>query len=360
VGLVAAAVLITAVGGLRRRLAKLETGSERYQKVTGRKWVRALLWIFFGGQKKSYEELAARRIGLPVRPMGVIAAVLVIALVWVGALFFSEPLVTAALTRGLERANGATVDVESASVDFPESRLLVTGLAVADRENLDTDLFRASQLEGKLSNADLLRKRLAIDLLVAADASTGEARRTPGVLVGPRREPPPPDRPGEGKTIEEYLKEAEKWKDRLEQARRWLDEISRKREEDVPTDPDAPEKRETLRERLEREIAEKGYANVTAAHLVEGAPTLLVRETRVEGMTAARAPGEIFDITALNISTQPWLVEGAPQVTVRSRSGAYEADIALASVSALGGPGGADSTITLARRGIPGDTVSQA
>jgi uncharacterized protein (TIGR03546 family) len=361
-GLLAAAALVTAITNLRRRLAKLEAGSERYQKITGRKWAKGLIWIFFGGQKKSYEELAAKRIGLPIRPMGVIAAILVIGLVWVGAMFFSEPLVTAALTSGLQRANGATVDVGSASVDFSESRLLVTSLAMADPEALDTDLFRASRLEGKLSNADLLRKRLAIDLLVAADASTGAQRKTPGVLVGPRKKPPPPKRPGEGKTIEEYLAEAEKWKDRLQQARRWLDEISRKKEEDAPTDPSAPppDKRETLRERLEREIAEKGYPRVTAAHLVEGAPTLLVRETRVEGMTAAQAPGEIFDITALNVSTQPWLVEDAPHLTVRSRSGAYEADIALASVSAPGGAGGETSTLTLARRGIPGDTVSQA
>jgi uncharacterized protein (TIGR03546 family) len=361
-GLIAAAVLITAITNLRRRLAKLESGSERYQKITGRKWVKGLTWIFFGGQKKTYEELAAKRIGLPVRPLGVVAAVLVIAFVWVGAMFFSEPLVTAALTRGLERANGATVDVQSADVNFRESRLLVTGLAMADPENLDTDLFRASSVEGKLSNADLLRKRLAIDLLVAADASTGAQRKSPGVLVGPRREPPEPKRPGEGKGIEEYLKEAEKWKDRLEQARRWLDEISRDDPDKPadPTDPSAPppDKRETLRERLEREIAEKGYANVSAAHLVEGAPTLLVRETRVEGMTAAQAPDEIFDITALNISTQPWLVDDPPQVTVRSRSGAYAADVALAHVAR--GSGGANSTLTLARRGIPGDRVSQS
>ncbi len=360
VGILAAIVLSAALLRLRRKLASLESGSERYQKITGRKWVKGLTWIFFGGQKKTYEELLQKRVGLPIRPMGVLAAILIVGLVWVGTLFFSEPLVTMALQRGLERANGATVDVASADVDLSEGRLLVTSLAMADPEALDTDLFRAAQIEGKLSNANLLRKRLAIDLLVATDASTGAARRTPGVLVGPRREPPEPLPPGEGKTIEEYLKQAEKWKDRLEQARRWLENLSRKREDAKPdpTDPSAPpeDRRETLRERLEREIAEKGYTRVTAAHLVEGAPTFLVRESRVEGMTAAQAPGEIFDVIAVNLSTQPWLVEAPPQVTVRSRSGAYEADIALGSVSGSGVP----STLTLARRGIPGDEVSQA
>src|SRR5690606_40893118 len=58
-GLVAATVLVTAVMRLRRQLAKLESGSERYQKITGRKPVKAIMWIFFGGQKKTYEELAA-------------------------------------------------------------------------------------------------------------------------------------------------------------------------------------------------------------------------------------------------------------------------------------------------------------
>ena len=57
---------------------------------------------------------------------------LVVALLWIGQMFFAEPFVTAALQSGLERANGATVDVDSAELDLRKGRLTVHGLAMAD------------------------------------------------------------------------------------------------------------------------------------------------------------------------------------------------------------------------------------
>lgn len=357
VGVAAAVALVFAIGALRRKLAGLEHGSERYQKATSKKWVRTLVWIFFGTQKKSYEELMAKRIGLPVRPLGVVAALVLVGFVWVLSMFLAEPVVTYAMKTGLERANGATVDVESADLDLSSGEIVVTGLAMADPQDLGTDIFRAARLDGKVSNADLLRKRFAVDRLVASEASTGERRSTPGVLVGPKREPSEAQ-PGEGKTLEDYLEQAQKWKERLKQAREWLEKTSEKRPGEEDTGPGAPpaDRQETLRERLAREVAEKGYAMVAADHLVDQAPKVLVREVVVEGMTAADAPGEVFDARAENLSSQPWLVEGAPRVSVKSRSGLYEADVVLASASA----GGGNSTMLLARRGIPAEDVSTA
>lgn len=357
VGAAASAVMVIAIGRLRRKLADMEEGSERYKKATSKKWVRSLVWIFFGGHKKSYAELSAKRVGLPIRPLGVVVALLIVGLVWVGTMFLAEPVVTYAMKAGLERANGATVDVGSADIDLSSGQIVVTSLAMADPEKLGTDLFRAAKIEGQLSNADLLRKRFAIDRLVASEASTGEARKIPGVLVGPRPKPPEPT--GEGKTLEDYLKQAEKWKGRLKQAREWLEKINEKKPgEEAEPGPGAPPegKKETLRERLAREIAEKGYAHVAASHLVDGAPSVLIREVIVEGMTAADAPGEVFDARGENLSTQPWLVEGAPKVRVSSRSGLYEADVTLGSLAS----GDGNSTLLLARRGIPADRVSSA
>lgn len=357
VGAACATALVLALVRLRRTLAGLESGSDRYKKATGKKWVRSLIWVFFGKQKKTYQEIMARRIGLPVRPVGIVAAVLLVALVWVASMFLAEPVVTYALKTGLERANGATVDVASADLDLSSGRLTVTGLAMADPRALQTDVFRAARLEGLVSNADLWRKRFAIDSLVASEASTGERRATPGVLVGPQREPPEAEE-GEGKTLEDYVRQAEAWKQRLTQAREWLEKVGERRPGEDDTGPGAPPEaqRETLRERLAREIAEKGYARVAADHLVDRAPTVLVREVVVDGMTAADAPGEVFDARGENLSTQPWLVEGAPRISVRSRSGLYEADVVLAGASATGG----DSTLLLARRGIPAERVSGA
>lgn len=356
VGALASAAMVLAIGRLRRKLAGLEEGSERYKKATSNRWVRGLVWLLFGKQKKTYQELAAKRVGLPVRPLGIVVAVLMVGLSWIATMFLAEPVVTYAMKAGLERANGATVDVGSADIDLSSGQIFVTSLAMADPEDLRTDLFRAAKLEGEFSNADLLRKRFAIDRLVASEASTGEQRATPGILIGPRREPPEPE--GEGKTLEDYLEQAETWKNRLKQAREWLEKASDKKPGEEDTGPGAaPEdKKESFRDRLEREIAEKGYAFVAADHLVDDAPKFLVREILVEGMTSADVPGEVFDARAENVSTQPWLVDGAPKVTVRSRSGLYEADITLGSAAR----GGGNSTLLLARRDMPAERVAAA
>ena len=64
----------------------------------------------------------------------------------------------------------ATVDLERADVDLAAGRMTVTGLAVADPNALDTDLFRASTIEADVSATNLLRKRLKIDRIVMSDA----------------------------------------------------------------------------------------------------------------------------------------------------------------------------------------------
>ena len=56
-----------------------------------------------------------------------------------------------------------------------------------------------------------------------SQASTGAKRETPGKLSGSA--PEPEDTPAEVKTIDDYLKVAEEWRERLAQVRRWLEEM---------------------------------------------------------------------------------------------------------------------------------------
>src|SRR5690606_31874518 len=113
---------------------------------------------------------------------------------------------------GLERANGATVDLERAELELGNGKLVVSGLAMADPEELETDLFRATTLEADISQADLLRKRMHIERLTISGASTGEKRPLPGELTRPRPKltTPPIVEEGDRKTLDDYLREAEK------------------------------------------------------------------------------------------------------------------------------------------------------
>lgn len=353
-GLLAAAGVLALLRSAWRRLAKLEDGSEAYKKAMGRWWVRALAWLFIGpGGKKSFGELTRRARGNPVRPLGVVFALLVVGLIVVVQMFASGPIIAALLQRGLERANGATVDVGNADLDLGKGRLVVTGLAMADAGKLSTDLFRAARVEADISAADLLRKRLAMDSITFVDASSGEARKTPGRLVGPPPTPVEEPRAPSEKTIDDYLKDAKLWKERLAQARVWLDRLSGGRAQ-TPPDKGPGAKQETLRQRLEREVREKGYARVTADHLVEGSPTLLIRELTAEGVRAAQLGGDTVDVRAQNLSTNPSLVPDPAIVRIATRSDRLRADVEIPGASA----GVAPIRLEFAFNGVPADTIA--
>ena len=73
------------------------------------------------------------------------------------------PVLTSALKNQLEAANGATVEVGAVELDFSDSRLTIRNLAIADPEDLGTDIFRAALLEADIGAFDFLRKRLTIE-----------------------------------------------------------------------------------------------------------------------------------------------------------------------------------------------------
>ncbi|MEC9372326.1 MAG: DUF2062 domain-containing protein [Planctomycetota bacterium] len=353
-GAVLAAILLAIVTTFRRRMSKLEEGSERYRQYMSKWWTKLLLFVFVGGGKgkKTYEELLQRRFGNPIRIVGVVFAVAVVGLLTVVYLFAQGPIVTAAIQRGLERANGATVDISEAQVDLPNGRLTLVGLAMADPNNLSTDLLRAQTIEADISANRLLRKRIGLDRVVISEAVSGEQRRVPGRIIGPRPKPPvaPPDKQPEEKTIDDYIAEAQQWKDRLAQARRWLEKITAKGDpEDQP--------KETRNERIARQIRDLGRARVRAVHLIEGEPTVVISVLITEGLRVAELEDEVLDITAQNLSTQPWLLEEPARVTVNSRSGDISADINL--LAAAKQPAGANR-IDLKYNNIPGDEVGRA
>lgn len=344
-GISLAVILVSVVMGYRKKMSGMEEGSEKYQKYTSKRWVRIVTWILLGSGKgrKSYAELMKKKVGLPVRVTGVILVGLLVALVFILQSFFSEPIVTALLKNGLEKANGATVDVGKADLSLKTGKLTIQNLALADagkaepNGRINTDLLRVATLDADIGGADLLRGRIALDNAVLAGTSHGDKRAIPGTLLRKPTPPPPPPPPtGNEKTLDEYLAEAKLWRERLQQVQQWLDWIDKQRpQEGVPTTHG--QKAETLKERLEREARELGFKNVIASHLITGAPTLLVRNALVKDLTTPDAPGK-YEVQAQNISTQPWLLDQPPRVTVKAAAGDFRADLTLGSSARVPAP----------------------
>jgi hypothetical protein len=334
-GVVAGFLISLTLRGFRAAMGKVEAGSSLYAKAKGNPIARFLAWVLFGKKhpRDSYTDVAARKVGNPIRIWGVVVVALLVGGVVFGQGYLTGPLLTRELKSGLEAANGATVDVEGVDLDLAKNHIAVRELALCDKQALDHDLFRAALLEGQLSGSDLLRKRLKIDRLVAKDAHHGAPRATPGRLVTPPTEPsPPPPAEGGSKTLDDYLADAKVWQERLKQGKEWLDKLKSR-----PSSPTgAPPDETTLKERLEKEVAEKGWRNVAASHLIEGAPALQIGEIVAEGVQSD-ALGRRIDLHVENLSTDPSLVDGAPHVTIRTQDGAFAIDAALASEARVPG-----------------------
>ncbi|MFN3168391.1 MAG: hypothetical protein ACE37H_15135 [Phycisphaeraceae bacterium] len=330
-GTVLALVVGTALGlcylslikSFRKKMAKVEAESERYADYVSKRGVRILMWVLFGGKAKlSYAELMEqKKIGNPIRPLGVVFAALVLVLLVVVQQFASGPLITTLLRGELEQFHGATVDVRGVDFDLATGQLSVTQLAMADPDNLDYDLIRANELTAKVSTADLLRKRITIDRVLVDEARQGVKRDKPGVLVGKRPEPSPPSE--EGKSIEEWFEQAKVWKQRLETYYDWYKKLK-----GPPEDEQAKE--ETAKDRLRRWAERYGHADVRAAHLVEGSPTVLVKEVIINKLRATWPKDETLNIRATNLSTHPALVEEPPRITVKSSKDSFDLNLAIA------------------------------
>ena len=354
-GLVCGLALVVVINAFRRRMVGVEEGSELYLKYANKPWVKLASWVFVGKGKgrKSYAELLEKRFGNPIRPLGAIFALLVVALLWVGYQFFSGPIMTAAMRSGLERANGATVDLDSADLDLKQGRLTISGLAIADPNRLSTDLVRASKLEADISGVDLLRKRIAMDRVDLSGASTGEARRLPGRIIGSPPQPThddqsPPKLPDE-RQIEDYIDQAKVWKERLAQVRHWLEKLS------GPGDKEQVATGETLEERLRRQAEQLGLAHVKANHLIDGAPTFAIYQLLVSDLKSAELPEETFTIRGENLSTQPHLLNKSPRIEISTSKGTISALADLAAVTNAG----AENQLSFSYRGLATDAVAK-
>ncbi|HEX2860651.1 MAG TPA: hypothetical protein VHN79_03385, partial [Lacunisphaera sp.] len=350
-GLVSGILVVRGIQGLRRKMLELDQSSPRYHALIQNPAARCAAFVFAGGglQNPDYAALlAGPKVGNPIRPIGAVLVALAVILAAVSYQFFASSIVTAQLRSGLELANGATVDLESAELDLKSGRMTLVGVAAADPNALGTDLLRAARIEADLSGVNLLRKRLQLDRVVVIGATSGEERRVPGRRLKTASEPARPVQWPDAKTIEDYWRNAQVWRERLAQVKLWIEKISGP---SAPP-PDAPAD-ETLEARLRRLAAEQGYARVRATHLVEGAPTLLIRELTAGEVTFTRLPGEKLDITARNLSTQPSLAGGAPEISITSASDRLGFKAAFNGLSATPG----ENTLAFHYRGIPVDRV---
>lgn len=330
-GVLLGLVMNRGLASFRRKMRGLEETSPRYNELVAKRWVKLARFVFVGGGKgkQSYDDLLERRVGNPVRVAGVVGVLLIAAGLFALRDRWTASLLTERMRAGLERANGATVDIAGVELDLAGGRLTLHGLACADPSALDTDLLRVETLEADLATADLLRGRLAFELVLCRNARSGVKRAQPGVRSAhPDAASSEPDSAAgpEERTLEDWLREAETWRERLALARSWSERLAKvggpgeSGESGESSSGREREAEESLSEGLARRARELGYACVLADHLLVDAPWLWIGELRIEGLEATWLPGERLDVRAAQLSSQPALVDAAPTIEVRAQS----------------------------------------
>jgi len=328
-GLALGAGLTRGLRALRRKLGAMEAGSERYQRFTAKKWVKALAWVFFGGLKGKgdWAELAENKRGRPVRLTGLAAVAGLAVLLAVGLQFLDTTIVTAALRERLERANGATVDIDGVEIDAAENRVTVRGLAMADPAELGQNRFAADALVADVSGMDLLARKWVVDRIEAKNAATSAPRRVPGRRVGkpPAEAPPDEPPPDDVKSVDDYLEQGAVWRERLETLQRVYDMISGRGGKKA----DKRKGESTWRERLERQAAMRGYWQVKSDSVLRDRPRLVVRELAAENIEVGGSDAR-FDLVGANISTQPGLLPGERgRIELAGSDGAFRLGMTL-------------------------------
>ncbi len=334
----------------RRKMVSLEQNSEKLNKWSSTKWAKALTFIFLGKGKgkKSYEELLSKKMGNPIRLPGAIFAVVVIVLGYVGLRSLSDPIITAAIKGGLENANGATVDLKNAHLDIDEGRIELDGLALADPEALDTNLFASDSIVADISSADILKKRFSIDSLVFENASSGLARESKGRVVGKRAadDAPSPIQLPDYNDLGSVLEDAPEWKERLSQVKKWMEALGGESSGEG-------EESASLKETLASRIQALGYTNVSKKDMIEGSPTVWIRNLVAKQVKTNYLENATLTIEADDLSSHPSLVETHPKIRITSSDGSLNAALALGAAA-----GRADNQITLDLKGLSVDSIA--
>ena len=349
VGVVLGVVVTGIVLRLRRLLGGLEEGSEAFRALMQRRTIRWTAWVLFGGIPKGGFASSATRRGLPIRISGVVVSAILIVGVTASGWMIADGAARRMLVGELTRLNGSTVDIADVRIEWFEGRAEIVGLQISDPEALERNLFESQGIAADLDLDSLLRRRFAIDDVIVSSARLESERSIPGVAYeppsgsSPDGDEPPVEVDDEtlpSGNLEEYLRTARQWKDRLRQIQEVLERIG----ERIPpsTDPEmdstspGPDD-ESFEAWLREQVDLHGYAGVRAPHLIEETPTVLVRRIEASGIRTGNRDAPTHDLVIASVSSQPGLVEAPPTLILESSDDSITAELELGRISRKGG-----------------------
>ena len=282
----------------RKGIIAKTSGSDRAKKLAENKAMRLALRIVFGKQKASLADTIEKKSPL-FRKGRIIVAAVIIAIIVILPIFFLDSAVKSVLEDGIALANGAEVNVKSASLSLSGGRLEIVGLQVTDPDRPTHNRVQADRIVVDVSISDLLARRLVIELVECDAMRMDEKRQEPGEVYRSRDEKPR-EEPGElidfsklGLNELKYLKEIKKFNKLLKQVTEYL-----KSDDPAKDKPDEAKLAEIIRR--------KGYLKMSAKDVLTKHPTWVIRTTRITKFSISD-DFPTWRIEASNLSSHPSL-----------------------------------------------------
>ena len=307
---------------VRKTMANIQTSSDKYQQLVNKFWIKLLTWILLGkaAHKVDWIKLRDKKFRQPFRITGVIIILIIIGL---GVLFqqtLQSQMVKNILQTQLEKANGATVNIQALQLNLVDAKISIKGLALANPNQLNQDRFYAKNLTMKVNIKELLTKKLVIENLVIDQATTDHARSTKASLYAPKTDSiqitPEKTSSANQKTsgnikafnINKYAKNAKQLKEYQMQIKRLIRLLDQHKQVS-----------KTQENNIENQVQIYGYAEVINENLIIKTPTLTIQNLTINNLISKKLKQPLL-IKAKNIATEPSLLKTPTSIQIKNKT----------------------------------------
>jgi uncharacterized protein (TIGR03546 family) len=321
IGIAFGKFMSAAINKIREQMVKAGQ-HDKVGKVAGNKISKFLMWLAFGKQKISTEDVLAKNSPI-LRKSGLIlvGSVLVIGLVL--EFFLLDIAVKSGIQAAIAGETGAEVNIEKAHLSLADGKLEIENLQITDPDKPSHNLVQLETLAADISISDLLRKSYAIDRLAGSALKRDVLRAKPGAIY-PQKEKSAAELEKEaaekaareaegGKSIEDYFAKAKDWKKYGDKAYNYL----KTRKANAGTAAQG-EKPETTKEAAVVDAKKLGYLKA-AADLASTRPAWLIRQIEISNVQLS-SDYPVQTITASEVTSHPEL-NGQPTTFVMTPAG---------------------------------------
>jgi len=294
--------------------------SAKAQRVANNGFVRFLLWVMFGKQKRSLKETLSARQPI-LRKSGIIVCLVFVALAMGFEMLLLDRLVRSGLTDGLEAAVGAEVNIEEVDFSLFRGRMKLKGLQVTDPEKPTHNMIQAETLSCDVSIRGVLAKRFVIEEMEMTGMRTDAKRASEGEVF---KKPDVQEEDTTG-SIYEYIEKGKKAYEYARKLKAYLDAREKAKQEAE----EGVDKDDVL-------AGEYAYLKLSARSTLVKRPRVTIRHIRVADVRIGEGE-KTYVLEGQQLSDKPELND-EPMSLALTNSEGFAADMTLDFISGSGWP----------------------